>query len=69
MRRFTKWSLDMAMTNTHGPVRQANEDNVKHVVDTTEARQGVVSGRVLSVLLISTILLAVIFAIIWLSAA
>jgi hypothetical protein len=59
----------MAMTHTHGPVRQANEDNVKHVVDTTEARQGVVSGRVLSVLLISTILLAVIFAIIWLTAA
>jgi hypothetical protein len=52
-----------------GPVHQADEDNVKHVVDTTEARQGVVSGRVLSVLLISTILLAVIFAIIWLSAA
>jgi hypothetical protein len=57
----------MAMTNTHrGPVHQANEDNVKHVVDTTEARQGVVSGRVLTVLLISTILLGVIFAIIWL---
>ncbi|MGN6149409.1 MAG: hypothetical protein ACTHPD_12780 [Rhizomicrobium sp.] len=55
------------MTNTHrGPVHQANEDNVKHVVDTTEARQGVVSGRVLTVLLISTILLGVIFAIIWL---
>jgi hypothetical protein len=59
----------MAMTQAHGPVRQANEDNVKHVVDTTEARQGVVSGRVLSVLLASTILLAVIFAIIWLAAA
>jgi hypothetical protein len=57
----------MAMTNTHrGPVHQANEDNVKHIVDTTEARQGVVSGRVLTVLLISTILLGVIFAIIWL---
>jgi hypothetical protein len=61
--------LEMATTNTHGPVRQASEDNMKHVVDTTEARQGVVSGRVLSVLLISTILLAVIFAIIWLTAA
>ncbi|HEY4126073.1 MAG TPA: hypothetical protein VGM36_15730 [Rhizomicrobium sp.] len=59
----------MAMTQTRGPVRQANEDNVKHVVDTTESRQGAVSGRVLSVLLISTILLAVIFAIIWLTAA
>ena len=61
--------MNMAMTQTHGPVRQANEDNVKHIVDTTEARQGVVSGRVLSVLLISTILLAVIFAIIWLAGA
>jgi hypothetical protein len=59
----------MAMTQTHGPVRQASEDNTKHVVDTTDARQGVASGRVLSVLLISTILLAVIFAIIWLAAA
>jgi hypothetical protein len=57
----------MAMTNTQrGPVHQANEDNVKHVIDTTEARQGVVSGRVVTVLLISTILLGVIFAIIWL---
>jgi hypothetical protein len=59
----------MAMTQTHGPVRQASEDNVKRVLDTTDARQGVISGRVLSVLLISTILLAVIFAIIWLTAA
>lgn len=58
----------MAMAQT-GPVRQADEDNVKHVVDTTEARQGVVSGRVITVLLISTILLAVIFAIIWLVGA
>ncbi|HWA29609.1 MAG TPA: hypothetical protein VG867_00860 [Rhizomicrobium sp.] len=54
------------MSYTHGP--QADEDNVKHVLNTTEARQGVVSGRVLLVLLVSTILLAVIFAIIWLSA-
>ncbi|MBS0276968.1 MAG: hypothetical protein JSR81_05060 [Proteobacteria bacterium] len=58
----------MAMTDAQrGPVRQADEDNVKHVVTTTEARQGVVSGRVVSVLFISTILLAVIFAIIWLA--
>lgn len=54
------------MDMRRGPVHQADEDNVKHVVDTTEARQGVVSGRVVTVLLISTILLAVIFAIIWL---
>jgi len=57
----------MAMTNARGPVHQADEDNVKHVVNTTEARQGAVSGRVVSVLFISTILLAVIFAIIWLT--
>lgn len=58
----------MTTSDTHrGPVHQADEDNVKHVVDTTEARQGVVSGRVLTVLLISTVLLAVIFAIIWLT--
>ena len=60
----------MAMADMRtGPVQQADEDNVKHVIDTTDSRQGVTSGRVLSVLLISTILLAVIFAIIWLSAA
>ena len=60
----------MAMADIRrGPVHQANEDNVKHVVDTTEARQGAVSGRVLTVLLVSTILLAVTFAIIWLTAA
>jgi hypothetical protein len=60
----------MAMADMRtGPVHQANEDNAKHVIDTTESRQGVVSGRVLSVLLISTILLAVIFAIIWLIGA
>jgi hypothetical protein len=60
----------MAMSNTQGsPVRQPLEDNTRHVVDTTDARQGVTSGRVLTVLLLSTVLLAVIFAIIWLSAA
>jgi hypothetical protein len=58
----------MAMANVHGPVHQADEDNVRHVLDTTEARQGVVSGRVLTILLVSTVLLAVIFALIWLSA-
>jgi hypothetical protein len=58
----------MAMSYTHGPAHQADEDNVKHVLTTTDARQGVVSGRVLLVLLVSTILLAVVFAIIWLSA-
>ena len=60
----------MAMAEMRrGPVHQANEDNVKHVIDTTDSRQGVASGRVLTVLLVSTILLAVIFAIIWLAAA
>lgn len=58
----------MAMTNTHGtPVRQPLDDNQKRVLDTTDARQGVTSGRVITVLMVSTVLLAVIFAIIWLS--
>jgi hypothetical protein len=58
----------MAMADMRtGPVHQANEDNVKHVIDTTDSRQGVASGRVLTVLLLSTVLLAVIFAIIWLA--
>ena len=59
----------MAMTTTHGPVHQAREDNVKRELDTTDARQGAVSGRVVTVLMISTLLIAVIFAIIWLAGA
>jgi hypothetical protein len=60
----------MAMTNTHGtPVHRAWEDNTRRELSTIDARQGVVSGRVISVMMISTVLVAVIFAIIWLTGA
>lgn len=53
--------------DTNPPVHRADSDNVARVVTTSEARQGAVSGRVLTVLLISVLALAVIFAIIWLT--
>ncbi len=57
----------MAMSTIQsGPVHQAREDNVKRQLDTTSARQGDVSGRVITVLITSTVLLGVIFAVIWL---
>jgi hypothetical protein len=57
----------MAVSTQTGPVRQAEEDNVKRVVTTPDARQGAVSGRVLTVLLVSVAVLAIAFAIIWLT--
>lgn len=57
----------MATTIHNEPVHQAHEDNIKRVVTTREARQGAVSGRVLTVLLVSVAALAIIFAIIWLT--
>lgn len=51
------------------PVHQADEDNVKRVLPTPEARQGIVSGRVLTVLIASIFVLGIIYAIIWLSKA
>ena len=59
----------MAMTNTHGTPVRAWEDNTRRELDTIDARQGVVSGRVITVLMVSTVLVAVIFAIIWLTGA
>jgi hypothetical protein len=57
----------MAVGIHNEPVHQASEDNVKRVVTTPDARQGAVSGRVLTVLIVSVVALAVIFAIIWLT--
>ncbi len=56
----------MALTR-NAPVHRANQDNVRRIVPTEQARQGVVSGRVLTVLLVSVLALAAIFAIIWLT--
>jgi hypothetical protein len=57
----------MADAIRNEPLHRADEDNVKRVVTTPQARQGAVSGRVLTVLLVSVLALAVIFAIIWLT--
>lgn len=51
------------------PVHRADEDNVPRVVPSPRARQGVISGRVLTVMLVSVIALAIIYAIIWLTKA
>jgi hypothetical protein len=57
----------MTTTIHNEPVHRADEDNVKRIVTTPDARQGAVSGRVLTVLIVSVVALAVIFAIIWLT--
>jgi|HubBroStandDraft_5_1064220.scaffolds.fasta_scaffold749883_2 hypothetical protein len=57
----------MATTIHNEPIHRADEDNVKRVITTPDARQGAVSGRVLTVLIVSVVALAVIFAIIWLT--
>jgi hypothetical protein len=54
-------------TRNNPPVQQADSDNVQRIVPTREARQGVASGRVLTVLIVSVVALAIIFAIIWLT--
>ncbi len=51
------------------PVHQAQEDNVARIVTTPDARQGAVSGRVITVLIVSLLVVGVIFAIMWLSHA
>jgi hypothetical protein len=52
-----------------GPVHQAREDNASHEMTTGDARQGAVSGRVVTVLIVSLVVVGVIFAIMWLSHA
>jgi hypothetical protein len=54
-------------THPNPPLRRADYDDVQHVVTTREARQGAVSGRVLTVMLISILAVGIIFAIIWLT--
>jgi len=48
---------------------QADEDNVERELPTPDARQGAVSGRVITVLIVSTLIVAAIFAAMWLSHA
>lgn len=49
-----------------GTVHQAMEDNEVHQRSGMEARQGAISGRVITVLVVSTVGLGVIYAFIWL---
>ena len=55
------------MAVTTGPVRQRFEDNQPRQVDTLRARGGVVSGRVVTILVVSVLLVGVIFAMLWLT--
>jgi hypothetical protein len=57
----------MPIVTHNEPVHQAEEDNVKRIVPTPRARQGAVSGRVVTVLVVSVVVLAIIYAIIWLT--
>jgi hypothetical protein len=47
------------------PIHQAQEDNISRQLDTSDARQGAVSGRVITVLIASLLLVGVIFALMW----
>jgi hypothetical protein len=57
----------MATNTTTGKVHQSMEDNQSRQLDTVDARGGVVSGRVVTILVVSMLLLAVIFAMLWLT--
>lgn len=48
---------------------QAQEDDVARQLPTADARQGAVSGRVITVLIVSVLLVGAIFAVMWLSNA
>jgi hypothetical protein len=57
----------MATNRPTGSVHQSLEDNKPRHLDTVDARGGVVSGRIVTILVVSTLLLAVIFAMLWLT--
>jgi hypothetical protein len=57
----------MATNTPTGTVHQANEDNRSRQLDTVDARGGVVSGRVVTILVVSILLVGVIFAMLWLT--
>jgi hypothetical protein len=44
---------------------QAHEDKVSRQLAATDARQGAVSGRVVTVLIVSLLLVGAIFALMW----
>ena len=57
----------MAINTDTGRVHQATEDNQSRQLGTTDARAGVVSGRVVTIMVVSIVLVAVIFAMLWLT--
>lgn len=57
----------MATNMPTGTVHQPLEDNQRRRLDPVDARGGVVSGRVVTILVVSTLLIAVIFAMLWLT--
>jgi hypothetical protein len=59
--------MDMATNTPTGSVRQATQDNRSRRLDAVDARGGVVSGRVVTILAVSVLLVAVIFAMLWLT--
>ena len=67
-RGFARMETIMAVDTQNNPaLHRADYDDTQRVVPTREARQGVVSGRVLTVLLVSVLAVGIIFAIIWLT--
>ena len=54
-------------TTPTGKVYQPQEDNRARQLDTVDARGGVVSGRIVTILVVSTLLIGVIFAMLWLT--
>ena len=57
----------MATNTPTGTVHQPLEDNRSRQLDTVDARGGVVSGRIVTILVVSTLLIGVIFAMLWLT--
>ena len=58
----------MAVNTTQtGRVHHAMDDSKQRELDATDARQGVVSGRVVTIMIVSMALVAIIFAMLWLT--
>ena len=57
----------MATNTPTGTVHRAMEDNKSRQLDAVDARGGNVSGRVVTILVVSVLLIGVIFAMLWLT--
>jgi hypothetical protein len=66
--RLRDWKAkNMAANMTTGKVQQPLEDNPQRELSAIDARGGVLSGRVVTVLVISVLLVGVVFAMLWLT--